>query len=72
MTDVAVQEIMDRAAIERVLFDYCSGIDRCTTQDNTWISPGHSASVQCNGVRQWRLYDGNWGKAYCSIELRYR
>lgn len=29
MTDAVLQEILDRAAIERVLFDYCSGIDRC-------------------------------------------
>ena len=29
MSDARLQEIVDRAAIERVLFDYCSGIDRC-------------------------------------------
>jgi hypothetical protein len=50
----------------------CDNYDRCEVNDSSWISPGQSATVQCNGVRQWRLYDGNLGKAYCSIELRYR
>jgi hypothetical protein len=46
--------------------------DRCEVNDTSWISPGQSATVQCNGVRQWRLYDGNSAKDYCSIQLRYR
>jgi hypothetical protein len=50
----------------------CDNYDRCEVNDTSWISPGQSATVQCNGVRQWRLYDGNLGKAYCNIELRYR
>ena len=29
MTEADLRAMMDRAAIERVLFDYCSGIDRC-------------------------------------------
>ena len=29
MTDTGFQELIDKAAIERVLYDYCSGIDRC-------------------------------------------
>ena len=36
------------------------------------ISPGQSASVQCNGVREARPYDGNTAKDYCNVKLSYR
>jgi surface antigen len=36
------------------------------------ICPGQSASVQCNGVREARPYDGNTAKAYCNVKLSYR
>jgi hypothetical protein len=50
----------------------CSGYDRCDTSDAAVIYPGQSASVQCNGVREARPYDGNTAKAYCNIRIAYR
>jgi hypothetical protein len=50
----------------------CSGIDTCETEDTSWIYPGQSASVQCNGVREARPYDGNRAKDYCRVGLSYR
>jgi hypothetical protein len=50
----------------------CSGADRCTTEDSSVIYPGQSASVQCNGVREARPYDGNTAKDYCRVGLSYR
>ena len=48
----------------------CSGADRCEVTDASVIYPGHSASVQCNGVRA--ALAGNWAKDYCSVKLNYR
>ena len=50
----------------------CWASNRCTTEDASVIYPGQSASVQCNGVREARPYDGNTAKAYCSVKLSYR
>ena len=48
----------------------CSGADRCEVTDASVIYPGHSASVQCNGVRA--ALAGNRAKDYCSVKLSYR
>jgi surface antigen len=50
----------------------CSDSNRCTTEDSSVIYPGQSASVQCNGVREARPYDGNTAKDYCNVKLSYR
>ena len=50
----------------------CWASNTCSTEDSSVIYPGQSASVQCNGVRESRPYDGNTAKAYCSVKLSYR
>ena len=50
----------------------CWAGNTCSTQDTAVVYPGQSASVQCNGVREARPYDGNTAKAYCSVKLSYR
>jgi hypothetical protein len=49
----------------------CSGYDRCETTDSSIIYPGQSASIQCNGVREARPYDGNTAQDYCRVGLSY-
>ena len=50
----------------------CDALDSCTTTDSTYVWPGESASVQCNGVREARPFDGNAAQDFCRVELKYR
>lgn len=44
----------------------CAGTNYCRAEDETYISPGQSASVECNGVRQ---NAPNRGRVRCQIHL---
>lgn len=48
MSDAALQELLDKAAIERVLFDYCAGIDRC--DEELLRSVYHPGATDDHGV----------------------
>ena len=48
MDEKALQELVDKAAIERVLYDYCSGIDRC--DEEMLLSVYHPDAYDDHGV----------------------
>jgi hypothetical protein len=56
----------------------CDALDTCSTEQTSYIYPGQSASVQCNGVREAKLYvllyggPDNSAKDYCRVKLSYR
>ena len=45
----------------------CEGTNQCTAQDATWMYPGESASVQCNGVR---AIASNRGRVRCQVNVQ--
>ena len=57
-TDGSVRTWRDRS---------CDGTNVCTAQDATWMYPGESASVQCNGVR---ATAPNRGRVRCQVQVQ--
>lgn len=57
-TDGSVRAWRDRS---------CEGTNLCTAQDATWMYPGESASVQCNGVR---ANAPNRGRVRCQVNVQ--
>ena len=65
----AVRPLRQRLRLER---QELLGQQQVHHRGSSVIYPGQSASVQCNGVREARPYDGNTAKDYCNVKLSYR
>jgi hypothetical protein len=49
----------------------CSGYNTCTTTDVREIPVVNAATVQCNGVREYRYWATNTASVTCALELTY-
>ena len=49
----------------------CSGYNWCTTTDVREISVVNGASVQCNGVREYKPWASNTASVSCALEMTY-
>lgn len=49
----------------------CSGYNSCTTTDVREIPVVNAATVQCNGVREYKYWAANSATVSCALELTY-
>jgi hypothetical protein len=49
----------------------CSGYNSCTTTDVREIPVVNAATVQCNGVREYKSWAINMATVSCALEMTY-